>query len=38
VRDTVALHRQLLSRLRVAKLSAVTVIGGSLGGMQALEW
>ena len=36
VRDTVALHRALLERLGVRQLALA--IGGSLGGMQALEW
>lgn len=36
VRDTVALHRALLDRIGVRQLSLV--IGGSLGGMQTLEW
>lgn len=36
VRDTVRLHRMLLEHLGVTKVSAV--MGGSLGGMQALEW
>ena len=36
VRDTVALHRALLDRIGVRHLALV--IGGSLGGMQTLEW
>jgi homoserine O-acetyltransferase/O-succinyltransferase len=36
VRDTVALHRQLLERLGVRQIAFA--IGGSMGGMQALEW
>ncbi|MDA1184631.1 MAG: homoserine O-acetyltransferase [Acidobacteria bacterium] len=36
VRDTVALHRALLDRIGVRQLALV--IGGSLGGMQTLEW
>ncbi|UCG71314.1 MAG: alpha/beta fold hydrolase, partial [Chromatiales bacterium] len=36
VRDTVALHRVLLDRLGVTQV--LFAIGGSLGGMQALEW
>jgi homoserine O-acetyltransferase/O-succinyltransferase len=36
VRDLVAVHRALLARLGVARLHAA--IGGSLGGMQALQW
>ncbi|MDJ0927250.1 MAG: homoserine O-acetyltransferase [Gammaproteobacteria bacterium] len=36
VRDCVALHRQLLEQLGVARVAFA--IGGSLGGMQALEW
>lgn len=36
VRDTVALHRALLEGLGVNQV--VFAIGGSLGGMQALEW
>jgi len=36
VRDTVALHYELLQHLGVASVHAV--IGGSAGGMQALEW
>ncbi|NOT44112.1 MAG: homoserine O-acetyltransferase [Acidobacteria bacterium] len=36
VRDTVALHRMLLDRLGVRRV--LYAIGGSMGGMQALEW
>lgn len=36
VRDTVALHRRLLDGLGVEGIAFV--IGGSMGGMQALEW
>lgn len=36
VRDLLAVHRALLSHLGVARLHAA--IGGSLGGMQALQW
>jgi homoserine O-acetyltransferase/O-succinyltransferase len=36
IRDTVALHRVLLDRIGVQQLALV--IGGSLGGMQTLEW
>jgi homoserine O-acetyltransferase/O-succinyltransferase len=36
VRDTVALHRLLLARLGVRQVAFA--IGGSMGGMQALEW
>ena len=36
IRDTVALHRELLHHLGVKALHAV--VGGSAGGMQALEW
>ncbi len=36
VRDTVRLHRMLLDSLGVRKIAFA--IGGSLGGMQALEW
>lgn len=36
VRDTVALHRPLLERIGIRQLALV--IGGSLGGMQTLEW
>jgi homoserine O-acetyltransferase/O-succinyltransferase len=36
VRDSVALHRQLLERLGVRQVAFA--IGGSMGGMQALEW
>jgi homoserine O-acetyltransferase len=36
VRDTVALHRRLLESLGVQQIAFA--IGGSLGGMQALEW
>jgi len=36
IRDTVALHRALLDRIGVRRLELV--IGGSLGGMQTLEW
>jgi homoserine O-acetyltransferase/O-succinyltransferase len=36
IRDTVALHRLLLERLGVRRVEFA--IGGSMGGMQALEW
>jgi homoserine O-acetyltransferase len=36
IRDTVALHRKLLDSLGVK--SVAFVIGGSMGGMQVLEW
>jgi homoserine O-acetyltransferase len=36
VRDLVAVHRALLSHLGVSHLHAA--VGGSLGGMQALQW
>ena len=36
VRDTVALHRALLETLGVTRV--LFAIGGSLGGMQTLEW
>jgi homoserine O-acetyltransferase len=36
VRDLVAVHRALLARLGIARLHAI--VGGSLGGMQALQW
>lgn len=36
VRDLVAVHRALLAHLGIARLHAV--IGGSLGGMQGLQW
>ncbi len=36
IRDTVALHRALLDRLGVRQVAAA--IGGSMGGMQVLEW
>jgi homoserine O-acetyltransferase len=36
VQDMVAVHRALLSHLGSGRLRAV--VGGSLGGMQALEW
>lgn len=36
VRDSVHLHKKLLDRLGVQKV--VAVVGGSMGGMQALEW
>ena len=36
VRDSVALHRRLLERLGVRQVAFA--IGGSMGGMQALEW
>lgn len=36
VRDTVALHRALLEALGINQV--LFAIGGSLGGMQALEW
>ena len=36
VRDTVALHKALLDSWRVRQVAMV--IGGSMGGMQALEW
>jgi homoserine O-acetyltransferase len=36
VRDLTSAHRRLLDRLGIARLHAT--IGGSLGGMQALQW
>ncbi len=36
IRDTVRLHKSLLDHLGVQKVAFV--IGGSMGGMQALEW
>jgi homoserine O-acetyltransferase len=36
VADLVAVHRRLIHRLGLTRLAAV--VGGSLGGMQALEW
>jgi homoserine O-acetyltransferase len=36
VRDLVAVHRALLAHLGITRLHAA--IGGSLGGMQALQW
>jgi homoserine O-acetyltransferase len=36
VRDLVAVHRALLGQLGIARVHAA--IGGSLGGMQALQW
>ena len=36
VRDVVSVHRKLLDRLGVTRIAFVA--GGSLGGMQALEW
>jgi len=36
IRDTVRLHKLLLDRLGVRKIAFA--IGGSMGGMQALEW
>ena len=36
VRDAVALHRALLQKLDVRRVALA--IGGSMGGMQALEW
>ncbi len=36
IRDTVTLHRRLLERLGVRQVALAT--GGSMGGMQALEW
>jgi homoserine O-acetyltransferase len=36
VRDLVAVHRALLTHLGIARLHAA--VGGSLGGMQALQW
>lgn len=36
IRDTVALHRRLLEQLGVRRVAMTT--GGSMGGMQVLEW
>ena len=36
VSDLVALHRRLMAHLGISRL--IAVIGGSLGGMQALQW
>ncbi|WP_022834828.1 homoserine O-acetyltransferase MetX [Salisaeta longa] len=36
IRDTVRLHHRLVRRLGVRHVAAV--VGGSMGGMQALEW
>ena len=36
IRDTVGLHKKLLDRLGVQQVAFA--IGGSMGGMQALEW
>ena len=36
IRDTVALHRRLLEHLGVRRVALA--LGGSMGGMQALEW
>ena len=36
IRDTVRLHRLVLDRLGVESIQVV--VGGSMGGMQALEW
>jgi len=36
IRDLVAVHRALLGHLGISRVHAV--IGGSLGGMQALQW
>ncbi|WP_051323786.1 homoserine O-acetyltransferase MetX [Candidatus Solirubrobacter pratensis] len=36
IRDLVAVHRALLRELGIAKVHAA--VGGSLGGMQALQW
>lgn len=36
IRDTVALHRRLLEKLGVQRVDLA--IGGSMGGMQVLEW
>jgi homoserine O-acetyltransferase len=36
VRDLVSVHRALLAHLGIARLRAA--VGGSLGGMQALQW
>jgi homoserine O-acetyltransferase len=36
IADTVAVHRELLAHLGIPRLRAV--VGGSYGGMQALEW
>lgn len=36
IRDTVTIHAQLLSTLGITRIRSV--IGGSIGGMQALEW
>jgi homoserine O-acetyltransferase len=36
IRDTVRLHREMIHSLQISSIRCV--IGGSMGGMQALEW
>ena len=37
IRDTVRLHMQMVKE-RLGVRQVMSVIGGSMGGMQALEW